>query len=67
VTTPERVRLQQEAERDNPHLTPEEVQLLILSGQLSTAKVETHDMDWQGAVSFVILIIIVIGAGILLR
>ena len=66
MTTPERVRLQQDAERDNPHLTPDEVQLLILSGQLSTAKVES-DMDWHGAVSFVILIIIVIGAGILLR
>jgi hypothetical protein len=67
MTTPERVRLQQDAERDNPHLTPDEVQLLIMSGQLSTAKVETHDMDWGSAIAFVILIIIVIGAGYLLR
>jgi hypothetical protein len=66
MTTPERVRLQQDAERDNPHLTPDEVQLLIMSGQLSTAKVES-DMDWGSAIAFVILIIIVIGAGYLLR
>jgi ABC-type sugar transport system permease subunit len=54
-------------ERDNPHLTSDEVQLLILSGQLSTAKVETHDMDWGSAIAFVILIIIVAVATFLLR
>lgn len=67
MTTPEQVRVQQDAERDNPHLTPDEVQLLILSGQLSTAKVETHDMDWGGAISLAISLIIIIIVAILLR
>lgn len=67
MTTPERVKLQQDAERDNPHLTPDEVQLLILSGQLSTAKVETHDMDWMGVISFIIIITLVAVATLLLR
>jgi hypothetical protein len=66
VTTPERVKLQQDAERDNPHLTPDEVQLLILSGQLSTAKVES-DMDWGGAIAFAIIAILVAVATLLLR
>ena len=67
MTTPERVKLQQDAERDNPHLTPDEVQLLILSGQLSTAKVETHDMDWMSAIAFIIIVILVAVATLLLR
>jgi hypothetical protein len=67
MTTPERVRLQQDAERDNPHLTPDEVQLLIMSGQLSTAKVETHDMDWLSAIAFTVIIILVAVATYLLR
>jgi hypothetical protein len=67
VTTPERVKLQQDAERDNPHLTPDEVQLLIMSGQLSTAKVETHDMDWLSAIAFTVIIILVAVATYLLR
>lgn len=66
MTTPERVRLQQEVERDNPHLTPDEVQLLILSGQLSTAKVES-DMDWGGAIAFTVIAILVAVATYLLR
>jgi hypothetical protein len=67
MTTQERVRLQQDVERDHPHLTPDEVQLLILSGQLSTAKVETHDMDWMSAIAFTIIIILVAVATLLLR
>lgn len=67
MTTLERIKLQQDAERDNPHLTPDEVQLLILSGQLSTAKVETHDMDWLSAIAFTVIIILVAVATYLLR
>jgi hypothetical protein len=58
-------RIESLTETQRQQMNSEMLQLLARSKQLSTIK--THDMDWLGAFSMVLLIAAVIFVGILLR
>jgi hypothetical protein len=58
-------RIENLTETQRQQMNSEMLQLLARSKSLSTIK--THDMDWLGACSMVLLIAAVIFVGILLR
>ena len=58
-------RIESLTETQRQQMNSEMLQLLARSKSLSTIK--THDMDWLGACSMVLLIAAVIFVGILLR
>ena len=58
-------RIENLTETQRQQMNSEMLQLLARSKSLSTVK--THDMDWLGAFSMVLLIAAVIFVGILLR
>jgi len=58
-------RIENLTETQRQQMNSEMLQLLARSKQLSTIK--THDMDWLGACSMVLLIVLVFLAAYLLR
>jgi hypothetical protein len=68
MNTPERIKQHQTIQRENPHLTPDQVELLLLGGTLQPEpKPKTQDMTWADGFLMLFLAAIVIFVGILLK
>jgi hypothetical protein len=68
MTTPERIKQHQDLQRKYPQLTPDEVELMIISGTLQPEpKTKSQGMTWADGFSMLFLAAIVIFVGILLK
>ena len=68
MTTPERIKQHQDLQRKYPQLTPDEVELMIISGTLQPEpKTKSQGMTWADGFSMLFLVAIVIFVGILLK
>lgn len=64
----DRVKQHQELQRKYPQLTPDEVELMIISGTLQPEpKPKSHGMTWADGFSMLFLAALVIFVGILLK
>jgi hypothetical protein len=68
MTTPERIKQHQQLQREYPQLTPDEVELMIISGTLQPEpKNKSQGMSWADGFLMLFLAAIVIFVGILLK
>jgi hypothetical protein len=68
MTTPERIKQHQQLQREYPKLSPDQVELMIISGTLrSEPKPKSHGMTWADGLSMLFLAALVIFVGILLK
>jgi hypothetical protein len=68
MTTPERIKQHQELQQKYPKLSPDDIELMIISGTLrSEPKPKSQGMSWADALSMLFLAAIVIFVGILLK
>ncbi len=68
MTTPERIKQHQELQRKYPQLTPDEVELMIISGTLRPEpKPKSQGMTWADGFLMLFLATLVIFVGILLK
>jgi len=68
MTTPERIKQHQELQRKYPKLSPDDIELMIISGTLRPEpKNKSQGMTWADGFSMLFLAAIVIFVGILLK
>jgi hypothetical protein len=68
MTTPERIKHHQELQRKYPQLSPDDIELMIISGMLrSEPKPKSQGMTWADGFLMLFLAAIVIFVGILLK
>ncbi len=68
MTTPERIKQHQELQRKYPQLSPDDIELMIISGMLrSEPKPKSQGMTWADGFLMLFLAAIVIFVGILLK
>jgi hypothetical protein len=68
MTTPERIKQHQDLQRKYPQLSPDEVELMIISGTLQPElKPKSQGMTWADGFLMLFLAAIVIFVGILLK
>lgn len=68
MTTPERIKQHQDLQRKYPQLTPDDIELMIISGMLrQEPKPKSQGMSWADCFSMLFLVAIVIFVGILLK
>jgi uncharacterized alpha/beta hydrolase family protein len=68
MTTPERIKQHQQLQRKYPQLTPDDIELMIISGTLQPEpKTKSQGMSWADGFSMLFLAAIVIFVGILLK
>jgi hypothetical protein len=68
MTTPERIKQHQQLQRKYPQLSPDDIELMIISGALQPEpKTKSQGMTWADGLSMLFLAAIVIFVGILLK
>jgi hypothetical protein len=68
MTTPERIKKHQDLQRKYPKLSPDDIELMIISGTLQPEpKTKSQGMTWADGFLMLFLAAIVIFVGILLK
>jgi hypothetical protein len=68
MTTPERIKQHQELQRKYPKLSPDDIELMIISGTLQPEpRTKNQGMSWSDGFLMLFLAAIVIFVGILLK
>jgi hypothetical protein len=68
MTTPERIKQHQQLQRKYPQLSPDDIELMIISGALQPEpKTKSQGMTWADGLSMLFLAALVIFVGILLK
>ena len=68
MTTPERIKQHQQLQRKYPQLSPDDIELMIISGTLQPEpKTKSQGMTWADGFLMLFLVSLVIFVGILLK